>query len=99
VAGLGDPFDPGVLHLIRATSNGAAGQAEVAVCGEMAADVRAAPLLAGLGVNELSVTPRSVPGIKQMVRQTGIAESRELAAEALLSASAAEVRDRLLARS
>jgi multiphosphoryl transfer protein len=67
----------------------------VAVCGEVAADVRAAPLLAGLGVSELSVTPRSVPGIKQEVRQHGLAEARELAAEALLSASAAQVRELL----
>ncbi len=99
VAALGDPFDPAVLQLIRATSNGAAGQAEVAVCGEMAADVRAAPLLAGLGVTELSVTPRAVPDIKHTVRQTGLGESRELAAQALLTASAGAVRDLLSRRS
>jgi phosphocarrier protein FPr len=99
VAALGDPFDPAVLQLIRATSNGAAGQAEVAVCGEMAADVRAAPLLAGLGVTELSVTPRAVAEIKQVVRQTSLGESRELASEALLAPSGAAVRAVLHRRS
>jgi len=34
----------------------------VAVCGELAADERAAPVLLGLGVRELSVNPRAVPG-------------------------------------
>jgi phosphoenolpyruvate-protein phosphotransferase/dihydroxyacetone kinase phosphotransfer subunit len=99
VAALGDPFDPAVLQLIRVTCNGAAGQAEVAVCGEMAADVRAVPLLGGLGVTELSVTPRAVAEIKHAVRQTGLGESRELAAQALLAASAGEVREVLRRRS
>ncbi|MCE0537119.1 phosphoenolpyruvate--protein phosphotransferase [Kineosporia rhizophila] len=99
VAALGDPFDPAVLHLVRATVNGAAGQAEVAVCGEFAADVRAGALLAGLGVTELSVNPRSVPQIKQTIRQQDLGEVRESAAQALLSASAQEVRESLRRRS
>ncbi|GLY30022.1 phosphoenolpyruvate--protein phosphotransferase [Kineosporia sp. NBRC 101731] len=98
VATLGDPFDPAVLKLIRATCDGAAGRAEVAVCGEFAADVRAVPLLAGLGVTELSVTPRSVPDIKQAIRTTDLGESRELASEALEQPSAEAVREVLRRR-
>ena len=42
VASIGDTFDPGLLQLIQATCRGAAGQASVSVCGEFAADERAA---------------------------------------------------------
>ncbi|GAB3253956.1 phosphoenolpyruvate--protein phosphotransferase [Kineosporia babensis] len=92
VAALGDPFDPAVLHLIRATCNGAAGQAEVAVCGEFAADPRAVSLLLGLGVTELSVTSRRVPETKQRVRSASLAQSRTTAEQALLRATSEEVR-------
>ncbi|GAA3595058.1 phosphoenolpyruvate--protein phosphotransferase [Kineosporia mesophila] len=98
VAALGDPFDPAVLQLIRATCDGAAGRAEVAVCGEFAADVRAVPLLVGLGVRELSVTPRSVPDIKQAIRATGLGDSRELAARAREQPCADTVREVLRSR-
>src|SRR6185295_10858596 len=68
VAPLADGLDPGVLRLIDSVCRGAAGHASVAVCGELAADERAAALLVGLGVRELSVAPRAVPGIKEAVR-------------------------------
>ena len=65
VAALGDPYDPGVLGSWRASATARAG-ALVAVCGELAADERAAALLVGLGVRELSVAPGGGP-----VRQAG----------------------------
>jgi phosphoenolpyruvate-protein kinase (PTS system EI component) len=96
VAGLGDPFDPGVLRLIDAVCRGAAGRVPVAVCGEMAADERAAALLVGLGVRELSVTPAAIPTIKQAVRALDSAAA-DLGALALGAESASAVRE-LLAR-
>jgi multiphosphoryl transfer protein len=71
VAGVGDSFDPGVLKLIDAVCRSGA---PVAVCGELAADERAAGLLVGLGVRELSMAPRAIPTIKQAVRDL---DSRE----------------------
>ncbi|HEX2804834.1 MAG TPA: putative PEP-binding protein, partial [Kineosporiaceae bacterium] len=82
-AGLGDPFDPSVLRLIDATCTGAGPDTLVAVCGELAADERAAALLVGLGVRELSVTPRAVPAVKQAVRAVDLGAARELVGRAL----------------
>jgi phosphocarrier protein FPr len=82
VAALADPYDPGVLRLIAATCEGA-GDALVAVCGELAADEAAAQLLIGLGVRELSVGPRAVAGVKQAVRRVDVRAATELGARAL----------------
>jgi len=95
VAAIGDTFDPGLLHLVRATCHGAAGRASVSVCGEFAADERAAALLLGLGVDALSVTPPAIPGTKEAVRAVDTGEARRLAEDALSADSAAAVRERL----
>ncbi len=95
VASIGDTFDPGLLQLVRATCRGAAGQASVSVCGEFAADERAAALLLGMGVGALSVTPPAVPATKEAVRAVDTRNASRLADEVLAADSAAEVRDRL----
>jgi multiphosphoryl transfer protein len=95
VAAIGDTFDPGLLSLVRATCQGAAGRASVSVCGEFAADERAVALLLGLGVDALSVTPPAIPATKEAVRAVDTAEARRLADEALSADSAAAVRERL----
>jgi phosphoenolpyruvate-protein kinase (PTS system EI component) len=95
VASIGDTFDPGLLQLVRATCRGAAGQASVSVCGEFAADERAAGLLIGLGVDALSVTPPAIPATKEAVRAVDSRSARRLAEEVLTADSAAAVRERL----
>ena len=95
VASIGDTFDPGLLQLIRATCQGAAGQASVSVCGEFAADERAAPLLLGMGVDALSVTPPAIPATKEAVRAVNSVDAQRIAEEVLASDSAASVRARL----
>jgi len=64
----------------------------VAVCGELAADPLAAPLLVGLGVRELSVSPPAVPRLKRLLREIDHGAARERAEKALEAASSAEVR-------
>jgi phosphoenolpyruvate-protein phosphotransferase/dihydroxyacetone kinase phosphotransfer subunit len=91
VAGLADPYDPGVLSLIATVCAGA-GRAAVAVCGEMAADELATPLLLGLGVGELSVTPRAVPAVKQAVRAVDRGRAAVTAARALRAEGPGQVR-------
>ncbi|MGA5303929.1 phosphoenolpyruvate--protein phosphotransferase [Nucisporomicrobium flavum] len=92
LAGLADGLDPGVLRLIDAVCRGADGRATVAVCGELASDEAAVPLLAGLGVRQLSVVPRMVPLVKEAVRATDLAAATRAAARALDAPDAATVR-------
>ena len=64
------------------------------VCGEMAGDPVLVPLLLGLGVDELSVAPPTVPQIKFLIRRLKIAEARELAEFALQCESSMEILER-----
>lgn len=93
VAALADPLDPAVLRLVDHVCRAASGRARVAVCGEVASDPVAVPLLLGLGVDELSVTPRAVPTVKQAVRELDVAACRSVAERALGLTSAADVRN------
>ena len=97
VAALADPLHPAVLRLIERTASAAAGAGRpVAVCGEVAGDRLAVPLLVGLGVRELSMSHTLIPTAKQAVRATDARAARRLAEAALAAESAAAVR-RLLA--
>ena len=62
------------------------------VCGELASDPEAVPVLVGLGVAELSANPPAIPAVKQAVRGVDAEEARELAEQALELSSAMEVR-------
>jgi multiphosphoryl transfer protein len=92
VAALADPLDPAVLRLVAEVGRRSTGRATVSVCGEVAADPHAVPLLLGLGVTELSVSPAAVPAVKAAVRQLDLRRCAELAGECLDAVSAAEVR-------
>ncbi|MGH8825842.1 MAG: phosphoenolpyruvate--protein phosphotransferase, partial [Jiangellaceae bacterium] len=92
LAATADPLDPAVLRLVDHVCRAAAGRVRVAVCGEVASDLAAVPLLVGLGVDELSVAPYAVPLVKQAVRAVDLAESQPLARAALDLATAADVR-------
>ena len=94
VAGLNDALHPGVLTLIgRAAAAAADAGRWTGVCGELAADPLAVPLLLGLGVRELSVSAAAVASVKQAVRATDLAVAAELAGRALELPSADAVRD------
>ena len=61
------------------------------VCGEMAGDLAAVPILLGLGVAELSVTPPMVPRVKMLIRSIEMEQARELATFALKNDSPKEI--------
>jgi phosphocarrier protein FPr len=92
VAALSDPLDPGVLRLIRHVCHTAGGRVPVAVCGEAAADHTAIPVLLGLGVRELSVSPKSVPSVKARARALDLARCASLAEAAIDLGDSASVR-------
>jgi multiphosphoryl transfer protein len=96
VASLADPLEPAVLRAIALSIEGAARHhVPVSVCGELAGDLAAVPLLLGLGATELSVGPPAVPSLKEAVRRVRIPAARALAEEALAADSAAAVRSLL----
>ena len=98
VAALANPLHPAVLQLIDRTVRAAASAGRgVAVCGELAGDCLAVPLLLGLGVRELSMNPVAIPAAKEAVRGTDTAAARRLAGEALEADSAAAVTELLAA--
>jgi phosphocarrier protein FPr/phosphocarrier protein len=95
LAGRTDALHPAVLKLVAAAADaGVAAGKVVAVCGGVAADRFAVPILLGLGVRELSVVPAAVPAIKQQIRSLRISDCRELALHCLDLSSPGEVRER-----
>ena len=76
------PLHPAILRLIRATARAAAAAGiRVSICGEMASEPLYAQVLLGLGLTELSMVPRAVPAVKEIIRGSSLAEARALVAE------------------
>jgi phosphocarrier protein FPr len=97
VANLADALHPAVLRMIQQTVQAAhAAGIWVGLCGELAADPLAAPILIGLGLDELSVNPQAIPAIKQAIAQLTVLEAEAIAASALQQDSAADVRQLLI---
>jgi phosphotransferase system enzyme I (PtsI) len=96
VAYLYDPFNPAVLRLIDKTVD-AAHRAGIwcGMCGEMAGLAAAAPFLVGIGLDELSMSPPSVPLVKEAIRGMSAREAGRLARQALDCESGEEVRELL----
>ncbi len=88
-----DALHPAVLRLIALTCDGAAEAGKwVGVCGGLASEVLAAPLLIGLGVTELSAAPAAIPALKAALRPLTLEGCRALARAALAEPTAAAVR-------
>jgi len=88
-----DSLHPAVLRLIGLTVQGAHMHGRwVGVCGGLAGDPHGAALLAGLGVDELSMTPRDIPAVKERLRAAELPALQALARQALAAPDAAAVR-------
>jgi phosphocarrier protein FPr len=93
LAELATPLQPAIVRLIQGVVNaGHARGRHVAVCGEAASDPDMIPLLAGLGVDELSVAPGSVGAVRAQVAGLDLAACQELAAAAVLATTVDRVR-------
>jgi phosphocarrier protein FPr len=88
-----DGLSPAVLRLIALTVKGARSAGRpVGVCGGIASDPQAVPILLGIGVDDLSVSLPAIPAVKAQIRTLRIDACRELAERALEAESAQEVR-------
>jgi phosphocarrier protein FPr len=93
LAKMADALHPSVLRLIERTVQGAHDSGKwVGVCGGIAGDPVAGPVLIGLGVDELSVSGGSIPTIKAMVRRQNYEKCKAIAQEALKKSTSQEVR-------
>jgi phosphotransferase system enzyme I (PtsI) len=92
IAHLYEPTHPAIVRLIKITVEAAHNhKIRVTVCGEMAGDPVLAPMLLGLGVDELSAAPSLVPSLKFLVRRLNLGEARKLGAFALDCENAGEI--------
>jgi phosphotransferase system enzyme I (PtsI) len=93
VAHLYEPLHPAVLTLIDRTARAADRHGiPVTVCGEMASNPLAVPILVGIGISELSGTPSAIPVMKEIVRALDSGELAADAREALRAGTPAAVR-------
>ena len=94
ISSLYDPFQPGVLRLIRTAIDAAhrAGNGKfTGMCGEMGADPAGALLLLGLGLSEFSVNPSELLKIKKIITSVSRAHAQEVANQAMQLGTADEV--------
>lgn len=95
IAHLYEPTHPAIVRLIKATVDSAHQHGlPVSVCGEMASDPVFAPLLLGLGIDELSAAPPLVSSVKFLIRRLKLSEAKELADFALQAETAGEILSR-----
>jgi phosphotransferase system enzyme I (PtsI) len=96
---LASAFHPAVLRLIDTVIRAAHSQGKwVGVCGELAGESLAAPLLLGLGLDEFSTNAPAIPLVKEIIRQLDLQEAQAIATEALQKEDALQVKDLVLAR-
>ncbi|OYU04255.1 MAG: phosphoenolpyruvate--protein phosphotransferase [Pseudomonas sp. PGPPP1] len=96
LASQADSFHPAVLRLIATTVKAAHAHGKwVGVCGALASEALAVPMLIGLGVNELSVSVPLIPTIKATVRELDLADCQIIARQVLGLEEAAQVREAL----
>ncbi len=96
VAHLYETFHPAVLRMIKQTVDaGHARDIPVSLCGEMAGDVMCAPVLMGMGLDELSMRPAVIPRIKRLLRHSDTSQLRYLWQRVLQCEDSNDVRDYL----
>jgi phosphotransferase system enzyme I (PtsI) len=79
VSYLYQPLHPAILRSIKHVVDAAHQSGiEVSLCGEVAADPFCVPILMGMQIDSLSMNPQAIPGIKRIIRQTTMAECKDL---------------------
>lgn len=97
IAAICDPYNPSVLIAIKMAIEGAhASGIIISMCGELAGDLLAVPLLFGLGLDVFSMSAISIPEVKKMIISLEKAECQMLAKRVLSLDTAEEVKAELL---
>lgn len=92
IASLYNPLSPAVLQFVKQIIDAAHQFGKsVCVCGELAGDTQATLLLLGLGLDSFSVSARAIPAIKKVIRSVHFAAAQQLAQQALLQPTAADI--------
>ena len=92
VSYLYQPLNPSVLRLIKMAIDGAHKEGKwCGMCGEMAGDELAAPILLGLGLDEFSMSATSILPARKIINSLSYAKMKELAEKAVASSTEAEV--------
>jgi phosphotransferase system enzyme I (PtsI) len=97
VAHLYEPSHPALLRMLKDIVEKSNGKGQyLSICGELAGDLVFVPLLLGLGLRSLSVSPSMVPSVKYLIRKISVEETQALAAEVLTMANPDDISDRLM---
>jgi phosphotransferase system enzyme I (PtsI) len=92
VAHLYQPLDPAILRMIKQVADVARQKGiKVFMCGEMAGTPHHIPILVGMGIDELSMNPQSIPVVKRVIRSIKLADTRKLVEDALKQTTAKNV--------
>ena len=89
VADLYQPLDPAIIRMIKKVADVSKEKGiGVFMCGEMAATPQHIPLLLGMGLDELSMNPQSIPQIKRVIRSLNVDDARQFVQDAMKKKSA-----------
>jgi phosphotransferase system enzyme I (PtsI) len=89
VAHLFQPLDPAIIRMLKHVADVAREKGiKVFMCGEMAGTPHHIPLLLGIGMDELSMNPQTIPDIKRVIRALNVADTRSFVSEVLAQTTA-----------
>jgi len=92
VAHLYQPLEPAIIRMLKHVADVAANSnTKLFMCGEMASYPIHIPVLLGMGMDELSMNPQSIPAVKAMIRSLSVESSKQIMKDVLKQTSAADV--------
>jgi len=84
VAHMYQPLDPAIIRMLKHTADVAREkEIKIFICGEMAGTSHHIPLLLGIGMDELSMNPQSIPVVKRVIRSLRVEDTRSFVKEVL----------------
>jgi len=92
VAHLYQPLEPAIIRMVKHVADVATNSnIKLFMCGEMASSPIHIPVLLGMGMDELSMNPQSIPAVKAMIRSLSVENSRKILKDVMKQTSAADI--------